>query len=120
MAAGDPYHVVLRIRYKGLKMLKIRDCPTHNSVRGREQMSELRDMIRKDMDSTALRLGSSLPKKDKVFLSGDFGDAVEAHYETQKGNVSSFTLLFCADSSIWARNAGLVKKCADDQRWMCG
>ncbi|EIM83780.1 uncharacterized protein STEHIDRAFT_170270 [Stereum hirsutum FP-91666 SS1] len=86
MAAGDPYHVVLRIRYKGLKMLKIRDCPTHNSVRGRDQMSELKNMLRKDMDSTSLRLGSSLPKKDKIFLSGDFGDAVEAHYETQKGN----------------------------------
>lgn len=114
MAAGDPYHVVLRIRYKGLKMLKIRDCPTHNSVRGRDQMSELKNMLRKDMDSTSLRLGSSLPKKDKIFLSGDFGDAVEAHYETQKGNVSGFTLLFFWSRVIWARNVGLVKKCADD------
>lgn len=88
MTAGDPYRLVLRIRYKGLKMLKIRDCPTRNSVRGREQMLELRNMMRKDMDSTSLRLGGSMPRKENIFLSGQFLDAVEAHYDTQKGNVS--------------------------------
>lgn len=72
-ASAQPYHVVLRVRYKGLKMLKIRD------FKGRD-ISELKAMLRKDMEGSSMGLGAALPRKDSIFsewtVSGRGGSAL--------------------------------------------